>query len=293
MHATVVSFWSCYVDVPSDFKSEWERQCEEVFSGVKSGAWWGTITSEPGSGGDIRKSKAKAKKVTDSEHYELFGQKHFGSGCGASDFMITTAVPEDDENPDWFIVPMPPQPLDANVGVKIVAPWDGQGMAATQSHSIEFCGAKASRIAAPGNMLKVIEGPRGAVACAYSAVFVGIADEAMAQARTVIAKNQNDLDSFSRVEWVRAKKEAWLIQQAYEGMLNGMANEQSSAHTAQLGKLSIAELAESLLQRISHILGGSAYSRKSPFGFWLNDVRALGFLRPPWPLAYQRIFDAP
>jgi hypothetical protein len=34
-------------------------------------------------------------------------------------------------------------------------------------------------------------------------------------------------------------------------------------------------------------LGGGTYSRRSPFAHWFEDVRALGFLRPPWGLAFD------
>ncbi len=38
------------------------------------------------------------------------------------------------------------------------------------------------------------------------------------------------------------------------------------------------------------IHGGSTFSRRSPFAHWFEDVRALGFLRPPWALAYDTLF---
>lgn len=31
------------------------------------------------------------------------------------------------------------------------------------------------------------------------------------------------------------------------------------------------------------------FSRSSPFASWFEDVRALGFLRPPWGLAYDSV----
>jgi hypothetical protein len=58
-----------------------------------------------------------------------------------------------------------------------------------------------------------------------------------------------------------------------------------------MGKTAIAELAESALARLSRVIGG-AYSRRSPFGFWYEDVRALGFLRPPWGLAFDQLHAA-
>ena len=33
------------------------------------------------------------------------------------------------------------------------------------------------------------------------------------------------------------------------------------------------------------MIGGGTFARRSPFGHWFEDVRALGFLRPPWALA--------
>jgi hypothetical protein len=38
------------------------------------------------------------------------------------------------------------------------------------------------------------------------------------------------------------------------------------------------------------VLGGGTFSQRSPFAHWFEDVRALGFLRPPWGLAYDQLF---
>ena len=45
----------------------------------------------------------------------------------------------------------------------------------------------------------------------------------------------------------------------------------------------------SQMRRVVRIMGGGTYARHSPFGFWFEDVRALGFLRPPWTLAYDAL----
>jgi hypothetical protein len=57
------------------------------------------------------------------------------------------------------------------------------------------------------------------------------------------------------------------------------------------GKTAIAELSESVLTRLCRVVGATTFSRSSPFGFWFEDVRALGFLRPPWGLAFQTLID--
>ena len=53
----------------------------------------------------------------------------------------------------------------------------------------------------------------------------------------------------------------------------------------------VANLADSILNRLCKLTGGTAYTWYSPLGGWLEDVRALGFLRPPWALAYEQLFN--
>jgi alkylation response protein AidB-like acyl-CoA dehydrogenase len=83
--------------------------------------------------------------------------------------------------------------------------------------------------------------------------------------------------------------EAWLIAQAYEGMLRAIEQQDDPRLDVLKGKTAIAELSETVLTRLCRILGGGTYSRRSPFGHWFEDVRALGFLRPPWPLAVDAL----
>ena len=73
-------------------------------------------------------------------------------------------------------------------------------------------------------------------------------------------------------------------------MLGSLEESQNAASSGLIGKAAIAELAESVMLRICKVIGGGSYSRHSPYGFWLEDVRALGFLRPPWGLAFDQIF---
>ena len=99
------------------------------------------------------------------------------------------------------------------------------------------------------------------------------------------------MGAYEQVEWSRAEVEAWMVQQAYEGLLGAIEADNDVPRTGRLAKLAIAELAESVLSRICRVMGGSSYSLNSPFGFWLEDVRALGFLRPPWSLAHAFVAE--
>jgi hypothetical protein len=59
------------------------------------------------------------------------------------------------------------------------------------------------------------------------------------------------------VEWSKAELEGWLIQQAYEGMLRAIEQDRDRRLRAVQAKTAIAELAESVLRRISRVIGGA------------------------------------
>ena len=60
MHPSVLSFWLASPVAPEPYSAAWETQRRAYFEAVVGGAWWGTITSESGSGGDVLNTKAKA-----------------------------------------------------------------------------------------------------------------------------------------------------------------------------------------------------------------------------------------
>jgi hypothetical protein len=86
------------------------------------------------------------------------------------------------------------------------------------------------------------------------------------------------------------EQDAWLIDQAYEGQMRAIeANGTAALLEGLQAKTAIAELAESVTQRICRVVGGGTFNRSSHFGAAFEDVRALGFLRPPWGLAYDQM----
>ena len=145
MHPSVLAFWLASPVAPEPYTAAWEMQRRAQFEAVVEGAWWGTITSESGSGGDVLNTKAKAR--VDDVGYRLTGAKQFGSGSGITSFMITTAVPDDEAEPDWFVLPVKDVPWDGSSGMKLVGEWDGHGMIATQSHGFVFEAYPATRFA--------------------------------------------------------------------------------------------------------------------------------------------------
>ena len=290
MHPTVLVFWMATPQVPPPFQAAWEAQRRHIFQTVCEGAWWGTVSSEPGSGGDLAKTQAVARPGPTDGVYRLTGQKSFGSGSGMTSYMITTALPEGESAPDVFVLDMRQVAWDGTVGVTLTAPWEGHGMAATQSHALRFEDFPATRIAWPGQLSHLQEAAGGHNQCLFTAVIVGIVETALEAARPQVARRRDALRAYERVEWTRAEQEGWLIQQAYEGMLRAVEEDRDGRRHVIQGKMAIAELAEAATGRICRVLGGGTFSRSSPFGYWYEDVRALGFLRPPWGLAYDNLY---
>jgi alkylation response protein AidB-like acyl-CoA dehydrogenase len=294
MHPAVVAFW---LASPDAAQPAWEEQRRAVFASAAAGEQWGTITSEPGSGGDIAKTKATAtpadvEPFLPGRTYAVTGDKHFGSGCGVTDRMMTTAVPDDEQDPTIFVLDVRGRPWDGTVGLKLIAEWDGMGMAATQSHAMRLEGAPATRLAWERPLDEVTRAANPLISSLFTAAVLGILDEAVAVAREQVRARAEGLRAYERVEWARAEQDHWVAVQAYEGALRAVEGGRPDValHDALRAKQAVADLAEGLLLRLTRVLGGGTFSQRSPFAHWFEDVRALGFLRPPWGLAYDNLF---
>jgi alkylation response protein AidB-like acyl-CoA dehydrogenase len=316
MHSTVLAIWQAPVTDPP---AAWVEQRAAVAASAVAGHQWGTITSEPGSGGDILRTRARARPDADPPNgplhdpppdppngpraagaagrlpgrpYRVSGDKHFGSGSGVTGFMITTAVPDGEEAPTLFVLDVRNRPWDGTAGLHLAAEWDGTGMAATQSHAMRLDDCPATRLAWPGPLDELMPAAAPVIASAFTAVVLGVLDEAIATAREQLRPRAATLRAYEQVEWSRAELEHWLAVQALEGGLRAVeAGDPGAASYATLrAKEAVAELAETALRRLTRVLGGGTFSRRSPFAAWFEDVRALGFLRPPWGLAHDSLF---
>ena len=89
MHFAVLTNWRD-AGSPATGQDAWEAQRRLVFGLVKDGAWWGTATSEPGSGGDIAQTRAIAEP-DGKGGFRISGEKHFASGSGATTHVLTSA----------------------------------------------------------------------------------------------------------------------------------------------------------------------------------------------------------
>jgi len=292
MHPAVLGYWLATSD-PA--QPAWEAQRTAAFATAAAGRQWGTITSEPGSGGDIMKTKTRAEPTGDAhpelpgQCYRLSGDKHFGSGFGISHYMFTTALADGEDAPAAFALDMANRTDDT---VTVIAEWDGAGMAATQSHAARLTNVPAVRLAwdGPIDTLAMNTGPF--IMATFSSVVLGVLDAAVDYARAQLSPKREGMRAFEQVEWARADRDHWLAAQALEGALRTIEQGDTyrSLRAALRAKTAIADLAEETLRRLTQVLGGGTFSRRSPIASWFEDVRALGFLRPPWGLAYDNLF---
>jgi alkylation response protein AidB-like acyl-CoA dehydrogenase len=205
--------------------------------------------------------------------------------------MITTALPEDGE-PALFVIDTRDRPWDGSSGLTLLAEWDGMGMAATQSHAMRLAGCPATRMAWDGPITDITQAASPLVANLFTAVVLGVLDEAVETARAQLGAKAATLRPYEQVEWTRAEMDHWLAIQAFEGAIRTVStgDHPRAVHATLRAKQSVAELAESTLSRLARVIGGGTFARRSPFSAWFEDVRALGFLRPPWGLAYDGLF---
>src|SRR4051812_9392751 len=202
-----------YVDVRDEAAPGWLQQRRWIFETARDGSQWGTIVSEPGSGGDMRKTKAEL--VLDGPaSARLTGRKHFGSGSGVTSYMVTTGLVEGDAGPTTLFLDVKDVPWDGSKGVKLISEWDGHGMAATQSHSFHFDDFPAIVCLLKGRT------PRPDFYHAlFSGVVLGVAETAMETAREELRGKLDATSHYQRSEWSQAELEDWQLHQCYEGML--------------------------------------------------------------------------
>lgn len=287
MHPAVTAFFLA-VEQVNDAEAAWLAQRQWVIDAARQ-HWWGTVTSEPGSGGDILKTRSSARHDGDL-NYLLSGDKHFGSGSGHAKYMITTAVCEGSEVPELFFMDYAEEPWDGATGCRMTVEWDGMGMTATQSHAFRFTDYPAIKAASSEILGKAAPVTSQISNMLFTGVVLGVADNAQAFARSRLEGKLPSMRGYEQLEWVRCQNELWLAEQAYEGALRAIeASQADAALTAVRAKICCAEMVESALARMSKVVGGASYSRAMPLAQWTEDVKALGFLRPPLPLAYDQL----
>ena len=293
MHPAVLLFWTVSPRAPAPHTEHWAEQRSEVFRSALDGHFWGTITSEPGSGGDIFQTKAVAEPIDDSTgRFRLTGAKHFGSGSEVVSYMVTIAKPQGEELPVGFYLDLRRQPWDGSAGMTITRRWDGMGMKATQSHATMLDGVEGVTWGWPGALAAAADAVGTLGLTTFCAVIAAVVDAAMTETENRLAGRA--LRPYEDVAWSQAQIDHWMLTQALRGMIETITTEPEdiAAIAAVKAKMGMAAAAEAILGNVCRAVGGGAFSASSPFATWYEDVRALGYLRPPWALAFDQLSAA-
>ena len=167
-------------------------------------------------------------------------------------------------------------------------------MMSTNSHAFEFKDYPATRVAWPGHQAELMAANSGLGGMSWTSCIAGVVDAAMDYTRQRLKETRSqgsNLRAFVQVEWTRAEQEAFLIDRAWAGTLQMLDQGIIDRRIILMTKESVAGLSESVLTRLCKLTGGTAYTWYCPLGGWFEDVRALGYLRPPWALAYDNLFN--
>jgi alkylation response protein AidB-like acyl-CoA dehydrogenase len=290
MHPSVAATFLLAVEAPEPQRAAFEAQLDRFHTAAAEGAFWATMTSEPGSGGALRPSNTRAVADTDGS-WRITGTKHFCTGFGMLDLALLHAVPEGETDPDWFILDVSDVPAAGNESFAIKYPWSSRGMRATASHPVELRAARAERIAWTGE-LDAIRGVASPLSAAsFMAAAIGVADAALDDSLARHATRPGG--GFARRELVDARQDALLLDALLAHLVTAIgAGDPEAGDLALRGKHAAAEIVERLLARLAHAAGGSGYARNARLGDQFDDVRALGFLRPPWDIGWERLQGA-
>ena len=201
MHPSVVGFWLAPAFDDAAWVEQRDRGRREPRSRAASG---GRSPPSPAAAATSpaprrrpcptpRRRDASRARPTSSR-----GDKHFGSGSGIADHMITTALPEGEDEPAIFVLDTRDRPWDGSSGLTLLAPWDGIGMAATQSHAMRLERCPATRMAWDGPITAVTLAAAPLVANLFTAVVLGVLDEAVETARAQLAARRRRCAPTSR-----------------------------------------------------------------------------------------------
>jgi alkylation response protein AidB-like acyl-CoA dehydrogenase len=231
----------------------------------------------------------------DSEGYRITGRKFFCSQAPA--MSLVRVMARDVDTNELLICGVP---ADAP-GVSIVETWDTAGMRATASHDVVFEdvfipeAAVGARLPAGAPMRTV---PMAGVATWFlslvSGVYIGIADEARAEAYRALGTGVNSTyrDQALTDVLVGQMEADFLAARATRDDVVGRLDSDRSDYLATLPsvvlcKEIVTEKAAAVVDKAVQLAGGRAYFRKSPLERLARDVRAGRFHPPSSPQSFQ------
>ena len=230
----------------------------------------------------------------DGDQYVLNGHLYFCSQADGMDLVRVNA--RDTRSGELLVLPVP---ADAP-GLTVIPTWDTTGMRGTASHdvlleNVRVPAAAATRLDGPAPM----RDPKATNTVRWflllvSGVYLGVAEEARAEALRAIGSGRN---SAFRAEpltdvLVGEMEAAFLTATSVrDAVAERLASPQPDADLvitqAALCKEVVTSAARTVVERAISIAGGKSFFRRSPLERLSRDMQAARFHPPAAPVSYQ------
>lgn len=270
---------------PDAHRTAFTEQTARVAADYGARRLYAACNSEKGAGGSLAATKTMATRQPNGS-FALSGEKILASaGRNAATFFSTAKVtPEDLPGAgvvEFFLVDV------ASEGVEILDDWDGFGMRSTESHTVRYQQAPAKEIVGFPNFVNLVQ-PLEYWFCLFAAIPLGCA-KAILRAMASPAPQSPALklrlaEATMRYEAMRA----YLLQTA--GDFRAGAGAGYAARVLRT-KTYVTQEATKLSAELFALGGGRNYRRTSLVARMLADSFAGTALRPPLPLALDRLIE--
>lgn len=235
--------------------------------------------------------------VRENGHYIVNGRKYFVSQADGMDVLRVNAL--DTETGEIVVVAVPA----TTEGVRVDPTWDTMGMRATVSHEVVLENVKVPEAAAGARLptASPVSAPEFANVLRWfnplmSSVYLGIAEEARAEAYASLGKGRNTTfrDEALTDVMIGQMEAAFLTalsvrDHAVAQLAEFPDDMQQAVATAVTARQVVVENAIATVERATQIAGGTSYFKKSPLERLWRDVQAGRFHPPAEPVSYQMI----
>jgi alkylation response protein AidB-like acyl-CoA dehydrogenase len=270
---------------PAEHRDMFEDQIVRVSGDYRQGRIYAACNSEKGAGGSLDATKTVVAKRPDGV-FEIQGEKILASsGVHASTFVSTAKVTQDDL-PGAGVVEFFLIDTDAS-GVEILNDWDGFGMRASESQTVNYSGAPARELMGFPDFINTVQ-PLTYFYCLFAAIPLGCARSILnaigTPAPTSPALRLRLSEAAMRYEAMRA----YLHETAAQWQ--PAAGNEYAARVLRT-KTYVTQEATKLCAELFALGGGRNYRQTSQVARTLADSFAGTALRPPLALALEKMVE--
>lgn len=271
---------------PAAHRAAFAAQTARVAADYRAGRIYAACNSEKGAGGSLAATRTLAARQSDGS-FSLTGEKILASAGRHASTFFSTAKVSADELPGAGVVELFLVDVAAK-GVEISNDWDGFGMRPTESHTVRYDAARAREIVGFPDFIRWVQ-PLEYWFCLFAAIPLGCA-KAILRAMGSPAPQSPALrlrlaEATMRYEAMRA----YLLQTA-----GGFHAQAGAAYAARVlrTKTYVTQEATKVCAELFALGGGRNYRRTSLVARMLADSFAGTSLRPPLPLALDRLIES-